>query len=111
MLARAPADRSWRRRGWLVLSRSCPTRVQMANGSSSDICIGSSKGCSAKVARVSGGDSGGDEEEAEDQMMVDWRGLVGRLVGLEADGLFRLVVGFLCGTGFAVGLMSISLAS
>ncbi|CAN0493099.1 unnamed protein product [Ectocarpus sp. 12 AP-2014] len=33
MLARAPADRSWRRRSWLVLSRSCPTRVQIANRS------------------------------------------------------------------------------
>ncbi|CAM9760384.1 unnamed protein product [Ectocarpus sp. 12 AP-2014] len=95
MLARAPTDRSWRRRGWLVLSRSCPTRVQIVNSSSSGICIGSSKVCTAKVARVSGEDSGGDDEEAEDQVMVDWRGLVGRLVGLEADGLFRLVVGFL----------------
>ncbi|CAN0035215.1 unnamed protein product [Ectocarpus sp. 12 AP-2014] len=95
MLARAPADRSWRRRGWLVLSRSCPTRVRVANGTNSGSCIGSSKGCSTKVARVSGEDSGEDDEEAEDQMMVDWRGLVGRLVGLEADGLFRLVVGFL----------------
>ena len=33
MLARAPADRSWRRRGWLVLARSCPTKVQLAQGS------------------------------------------------------------------------------
>ncbi|CAB1106268.1 unnamed protein product [Ectocarpus sp. CCAP 1310/34] len=30
MLARAPADRSWRRRGWLVLSRAYPTRMQIA---------------------------------------------------------------------------------
>ncbi|CBN78753.1 conserved unknown protein [Ectocarpus siliculosus] len=29
MLEHAPADRSWRRRGWLVLSRSCPTRVEI----------------------------------------------------------------------------------
>ncbi|CAN0211693.1 unnamed protein product [Ectocarpus fasciculatus] len=89
MLARAPADRSWRRRGWLVLSRSCPTRVQIANGRNR------STSCSAKVARVSGEGSGGGGEETEDEMMVAWRDLVGRLVGLEADGLFRLVVGFL----------------
>ncbi|CAN0557521.1 unnamed protein product [Ectocarpus sp. 12 AP-2014] len=92
MLARAPADRSWRRRGWLVLSRSCPTGVQVASGSSS---ISSSNGNSAKVARVSGEGSSRDGDETEDQMMVDLRDLVGRLVGLEAVGLFRLVVGFL----------------
>ncbi|CAM9878530.1 unnamed protein product [Ectocarpus fasciculatus] len=88
MLARAPADRSWRRRGWLVLSRSCPTRVQIANGRSR----GTS--CSAKVVRVSDESSDRGREET-DEMMVDLRDLVGRLVGLEADGLFRLVVGFL----------------
>ncbi|CAN0015470.1 unnamed protein product [Ectocarpus sp. 12 AP-2014] len=96
MLARAPADRSWRRRGLLVLSRSCPTRVQIANRSSSGSSIGSSEDCSAKVSRTSLKDSGGDNEETGDQMMiVDWRDLVCRLIELEADGLFRLVVGFL----------------
>ncbi|CAN0509764.1 unnamed protein product [Ectocarpus sp. 12 AP-2014] len=88
ILARAPADRSWRRRGWLVLSRSCPTRVQIANGSRSS-------GNSAKMARVSGESSSRDDEETEDRMVADLGDLVGRLVGLEANGLFRLVVGFL----------------
>ncbi|CAN0015467.1 unnamed protein product [Ectocarpus sp. 12 AP-2014] len=96
MLARAPADRLWRRRGLLVLSRSCPTRVQIANRSSNGSSIGSSKGCSAKVSRATSKDSGGHNEETGDQMvMVDWRDLVSRLIELEADGLFRLVVGFL----------------
>ncbi|CBN73912.1 MHC_I C-terminus family protein [Ectocarpus siliculosus] len=95
MLARAPADRSWRRRGLLVLSRSCPTRVQIANRSSSGSSIGSSKGCFAKVSPASRKNSGGDNEETGDQMvMVDWRYLVCRLIELEVDGLFRLVVGF-----------------
>ncbi|CAM9697290.1 unnamed protein product [Ectocarpus sp. 13 AM-2016] len=52
MLEHAQADRSWRRGGWLVLSRSCPTRGQIANGRSR------STSCSANVARVSGEDSG-----------------------------------------------------
>ncbi|CAN0313453.1 unnamed protein product [Ectocarpus sp. 8 AP-2014] len=93
MLARAPADRSWRRRGWLVLSRAYPTRVQITNGSRGTIT--SSNGCSAKVARASGEDSGRNDEETEDQITVEWKGLVGRVVGLEVDGLFRLVVSFL----------------
>ncbi|CAN0480941.1 unnamed protein product [Ectocarpus sp. 12 AP-2014] len=93
MLARAPADKSWRRRSWLVLSRYHPTRVEieLENGSNSSI----SEGCSSKVAKISGEDSSRDDEETEDQMIVDWRDLVGRLVGLEADSVFRLVVGFL----------------
>ncbi|CAB1100116.1 unnamed protein product [Ectocarpus sp. CCAP 1310/34] len=90
-----PADvigtRSWRRRGWLVLSRYCQTRVNIANRSSSS----GNSGNSAKVARASGEDAGRRDEETADQMMVDLRDLVGRLVGLEAGGLFRLVVGFL----------------
>ncbi|CAN0437460.1 unnamed protein product [Ectocarpus sp. 12 AP-2014] len=92
ILARAPADRSWRHRGWLVLIRSCPTRVHVANGSSSS---NNNNGNSAKVARVSGEGSSRDDEETENQMMVDLKDLAGRLVGLEADGLFRLVVSFL----------------
>ncbi|CAB1103951.1 unnamed protein product [Ectocarpus sp. CCAP 1310/34] len=92
MLTRAPADRSWRRRGWLVLSRYCPTRVQIDNGSSSR---GSYNGNSAKVATLSGEDTGRGDEETEDRIMADLRDLVDWLVGLEADSLFRLVVAFL----------------
>ncbi|CAM9289652.1 unnamed protein product [Ectocarpus sp. 8 AP-2014] len=93
MLAHAPADRSWRCRRWFVLSRYHPTRVEIeiANGSYSS----TSNGCSSEVAKVSGEDSSRDDEETEDQMIVDWRNLVGRLVGLGSDSVFRLVVGFL----------------
>ncbi|CAN0531001.1 unnamed protein product [Ectocarpus sp. 12 AP-2014] len=99
MLARAPADRSWRRRRWLVLSRSCPTKVQISNtNSSSNISSSSSSsssdGLSAEVVSVSCNDLGGDDKEPEDQRTVNWRDLVVRLVGLETDVLFRLVVGF-----------------
>ncbi|CAM9885646.1 unnamed protein product [Ectocarpus fasciculatus] len=107
MLARAPADRSWRRRGWLVLIRSCPTRVQIANR----VRNGSSNRCSAKVARVDAVESGGDEEETEDKMMVDWRDLVDRLVALEADGLFRSIVGFLFERQKELGAVSLSRAN
>ncbi|CAN0386547.1 unnamed protein product [Ectocarpus sp. 8 AP-2014] len=92
-LARAPADRSWRRRGWLVLSRSCPTKVQISNKSSSS--SSSSDDLSAEVVSVSCKGLGGDDKETEDQRTVNWRDLVVRLVGLETDVLFRLVVGFL----------------
>ncbi|CAM9782521.1 unnamed protein product [Ectocarpus sp. 12 AP-2014] len=95
VLARAPADRSWRRRGWLVLSRCCSTRVHIAHRGSNSGSNGNSNGCCIKVARVSGKESHEDDEETEDKIMSDWKDLVRKLVGLEVDGLFRLVGDFL----------------
>ena len=94
MLARAPADRCWRRRGWLVLARSCPVKVHLAHDSNSNSGSGSgggsSGGSTAKTAKAitSGGDRGSDETAALAR-------LVSRVVKLDAEGVFRLVVGFL----------------
>ncbi|CAM9401665.1 unnamed protein product [Ectocarpus fasciculatus] len=97
VLSRAPADRSWRRRSWLVLSRSHPTRVNIAitSSRSSSRSGDNSDGCCANVPRICKEELNGGDMKTEDQMMSDWEDLVGRLVGLEVDGLFRLVVGFL----------------
>ncbi len=86
MLARAPADRSWRRRGWLVLCRFRPDEVQLAVTSNR-------RRSSAKGARMSGSvvvrdRTGGDTA-------VDLARLVRNVVELDADAIFRLVVGFL----------------
>ena len=86
MLVRAPADRAWRRRGWLVLCRSCPARVQLATDDDSSR--------STKAAKVSVEDSGGVGDGAGDET-IDLGRLVERVVGLDVDGVFRLVVGFL----------------
>eukprot|EP00752_Nemacystus_decipiens_P010666 g9497.t1 len=88
MLASAPADRSWRRRGWLVLCRSHPGRVQLATDDDSRCDR------STKVAKASVVDSGGETDVGEEEAS-DLGRLVERLVGLDADGVFRLVVGFL----------------
>lgn len=88
MLARAPADRSWHRRGWLILSRSFPDKVQFAEESSRN---GDS---SAKVpwagCKEAGGSGNGSRELA-----VDLEQLVSRVFELKAEGVFRLVVSFL----------------
>ncbi|CAN0302656.1 unnamed protein product [Pylaiella littoralis] len=106
MLARAPADRSWRRRGWLVLCRMYPSKVQL----SADCRIGNdadmgghadqegetTKMVRRRVSPVGGaadGSAGGTENGKE--TMVDFARLVGRLVGIEAECVFRLVVGYL----------------
>ncbi|CAM9227563.1 unnamed protein product [Ectocarpus fasciculatus] len=97
MLARAPADRSWRRRGWLVLCRSCPTKVQISKDSSngSNSSNGSSGCRTVKAAKASEEDSGGGGEEDGDDARTYFLRLVDRIVGLQADGVFRKVVGFL----------------
>ncbi|CAM9608017.1 unnamed protein product [Ectocarpus sp. 6 AP-2014] len=91
ILACAPVDRLWRRRGWLVLCRSYPTKVQILKDSSS-----SSSGCStAKAARVSEEDSGECGEDDGDKARIELGRLVGHIVGLQADVVFRMVVGYI----------------
>lgn len=85
MLERAPADRAWRRRGWLVLCRSRPTRAHLSGD-------GGNSTRSTKQLRTGDESSGGI---AGDGVKTDLARLVGTLVGLEVEGLFRLVVSFL----------------
>ena len=85
MLARAPADRSWRRRGWLVLARSCPDKVQLAQingdggGDGSGRCIG----------------IGASRSGTGDHAKADLARLVDGVFDLKVEGVFRLLVGFL----------------
>ncbi len=90
MLARAPADRSWRRRGWLVLARSIPAKVNFAinKGSGSDRS-------SAKEADTSGGDSEGSGSGGAGGHTIEIRRLLGWLICLEVENVFRSVVSFL----------------
>ena len=89
MLARAPADRSWRRRRWLALARSCPAKVQLTKEVKAVISSGGGGG--------SGGENDADEggDDTGDQTRTDLELLVGRVVGLRVEGVFRSVVGFL----------------
>ena len=86
-LARAPADRAWRRRGWLVLCRSHPDQVPLA------VPI-SRRRSSGKEAKTIGEGSGGVGAGTGDDT-VDLPRLVRNVVELDADAIFRLVVGFL----------------
>lgn len=88
MLARASAKR---RRILLVLARSRPDKIQIANDNRSS---SSSGGSSANVATGWHGSDGGEGVD-RDQSMIELGSLVGRVVGLDAEDVFRLVVGFL----------------
>lgn len=71
LLTNAPADRNWRRRGYLVLCRAHPDRVQQRQ----DI-ISTHTGA---VQRAGG----------------DWAGMAAWALELEEEGLFRAIVEFL----------------
>ena len=77
MIARAPADRSWRRGGWLVLARSCPAKVQLVHGSGAD-----NGGSSAKTAKPNHG--GGGEQQGRRNGRL---GTLGRQSGQPGCGL------------------------
>ena len=119
LLARAPADRAWRRRCWLVMLRwrssqaaEAASSNKDASGTRSSIAAAaeSRAGSSGEVTRAGrtasrleywlrgttnngGGDvvgAGGAKTDGE-----NLRDLVEQLLGLEPDGVFRAVVGFL----------------
>lgn len=71
LLQNAPADRAWRRRGWLVMLRERVSR----------------QGAGCKVARLDGGDT--TEEDKAFRGAVDWLG------EMEPAGVFRTILKFL----------------
>ena len=98
LLVTAPADRAWRRRGYLVLCRAHPDRMKPVHESSSAyVSVAHGTRSCTKLARtvacgcndpvgggaVHGGSSGG------------WFGAVERVLGLQEEGMFRAVVGYL----------------
>eukprot|EP00752_Nemacystus_decipiens_P016786 g15023.t1 len=94
LLANAPADRVWRRRGYLVLCRAHPERLQQVQATSSDHHADTARGSRscAKVARVGGvgGDSGVDES-----IGGDWTVVVSKVLLLQEEGIFRTIMGYL----------------
>ncbi len=114
LLARAPADRAWRRRGWLVMLRarasrarivSCDsngeTRVESSGAAASGMAEGRKVARSEGAASVAGGEreqagsevDGGEPESPAGRRAV--RGAVGWLVDMQPEGVFRSVLRFL----------------
>lgn len=113
LLARARADRAWRRQYWLVMLRSRASKARTAGrdngggGGHGSISVGGrgeSEGSNmARGGQAEGGESGvpgpagngrvvgaGGDGEGE-----GLRAVVASLIELELDGVFRTVVGFL----------------
>ena len=113
LLARAPKDRAWRRRCWLVMLRSRNSRARTARGGSS-VGVGGrgsvdedgGYGKSRQFKRARGENAGGGKSavvgQAGNGCAVGSGGedgatgaVVASLIGMELEHVFRTVVGFL----------------
>jgi len=98
LLAHAPADRAWRRRGYLVLCGAHPDRVQQAEESCSAHDGAKRMTCSgSKLARVETagcGEIAGGSGAAE-QNVDEWINVMAKVLGLQEEGIFRMIVRYL----------------
>ena len=103
LLARAPADRGWRRRGWLVMVSARVRKEVAARCDTKDSPTNADTACQKTRMRESRGEGTlgadestrfGDESGAEGQGK-GLGGVVTALLELELEGVFRTVVSFL----------------
>ena len=119
LLANAPADRAWRRRGYLALCRKHPDRLRLPRQDNATVAAAAAAAASAragatsrlrsgaKLARMeaaSGGGGGGGGSSsstatagsgANRRGCGDWTDVVTRVLTLQEEGIFRAVVGYL----------------
>ena len=96
LLANAPADRAWRRRGYLVMCRAHPDRMQSRLKDDSSAHDGVTRRAHS-AAKVEGGGGIGTVRNSteEDKPSGDWAEVVTSVLGLEEEGIFRTIVGYL----------------
>ena len=104
LLSRAPADRAWRRRGWLVMLRSRDDKARSTRSSDSDSGSGGGpcvqregEGCKAAKTDAAGGGGihvrlGADGESGDAKALS---GVVALLTEVEPECVFRTIVGYL----------------
>lgn len=96
LLANAPADRAWRRRGYLALCRAHPDRLQVREGGEKYDGL-ATRACSraklvAEETSTTGKGSGRSTLDAVHR--GSWT-VVARVLRLEEEGIFRSIVGYL----------------
>ena len=91
LLAKAPADRAWRRRGFLAMCRAHPGRLQLRQETSSRCASMASRNRSR--ARICNNTMGGGarDERAGDE----WGCVMAWVLGLQEDVIFRMIVEYL----------------
>ena len=100
LLLNAPRERAWRRRGLLALCRAYPDRVQLTHGPTDAARKTKIRTKPAAVPRTR---SRAKRAALEDDNLglggggdgQGWRGVAAWVLGLEEEGLFRIIVGYL----------------
>jgi len=94
LLASAPADKAWRRRGYLVLCRAYPDRVQ--GEQTSRRRTATHRGTLlARAEEGVGTGTEGDATVSSGGIGGNWTDLVARVLRLQEEGVFRMIVGYL----------------
>lgn len=91
LLKKAPADRAWRRRGYLAMCRAHPVRLkprQEISSSCASVAPRTRHRASCDDTAVEGGAS--DEKVGD-----DWASVMARVLELQEEGIFRTIVGYL----------------
>lgn len=101
LLRDAPADRAWRRRGLFVLCRAHPDRVQVQlaqkkhNQTRSSMASRTRSGVKLARAAAAGGNRAGGGVVLNSRNVDEWTVVAATVLGLEEEGLFRAIVGYL----------------
>lgn len=90
LLANAPADRTWRRRGFLVLCRAHPNRVHLLTG------MAPRTRSRARLAETTAGRVDPQIPGSNEPVRGgSWPGVVAKLLGLAEEDVFRKIVRYL----------------
>ncbi len=93
LLANAPVDRAWRRRGYLVLCRAYSDRVKLPKDNSRAYAGMRQRLRSYRSAPVKA--RGQRRTPVDKRGGREWTAVVARVLRMEEDGLFRMIVGYL----------------
>lgn len=94
LLANAPADRAWRRRGYLVLCRAYPERVKRGQEGSSTTARLRGRGKLRRAEASSCGTAAGGGA-IDENTGGSWVGVAVRVLGLQEDEIFQTIVRYL----------------
>jgi len=91
LLRKAPSERAWRRRGFLALCRAYPDRVQLTRRPVDPAAAAHPR----KTKPAAPWTRSRAKRAALEEACGDWSSVAGWVLGLEEDGLFRMIVGYL----------------
>lgn len=95
LLANAKTDRTWRRRGFLVVCRAHPDRVQLRQFTSQPDQVPAEAGSDNLLREKPISSGASTESTAGYSTGVDGTAVVAKTLALKEDGVFRDIVGYL----------------